>query len=246
MILIFIFVLLENGNADNIIKFFPDLNISSNEIKIYKKIIPSAKILSNNNIKDKLLKQKVFAKAFVDKYGINNDTKIEIRLLIEQLLAQKYIEKWKQKHQPNEAALKSFYLDHKDRFKPLPKIDLSTIKLSSLKEADRIYLYLKSHPEDFDKIARSKSLDKQIHYRNIPLTMLSPEVRIWVDNHGFGEISEPFKIGSYYYIDRLDNKKENNVSFEALKNDIKDILESAYISERIEKEYKKLKKRYIQ
>jgi parvulin-like peptidyl-prolyl isomerase len=233
--------------ADNIVCFdsgnFSNVEINSSEIKAYKKIFPGTRILSNEKIQENILRQRLFARAYLKEISnIDKELKREIKLVIEDFLAKKYIDTLRKKHLPKEDDLKSFYLDHKDRFKPMPYVDLSTIKLDSLDKADEIYMTLNKNPNKFEEIAKKVSLDSQIQYKNVPFVMLAPQVRAWIRNHQEGDISEPIKIGDYYYIDRIDKKRETNTSYGALKKDIREILSRIYISEKIEEEYRRLKK----
>ena len=219
-----------------------NIKVSKEEIRIYKNNITNGNILSDKAIKETLLKNRLFSKAFLKKYNIDKKTKTLLNLSIENTLSNLYIKKLKQLNKPDDKVLKSFYLDHKDEFKPVEKVSISTIKVNSLKKADKIYLKLKQNPKLFEDIAKRESIDPQIHYKNISILRFNPFIREWIRNHKKGNISEPIKIGNYFFIDKIDDKTKTNISYNSLKNDIKNILMSVYVNSMIKKELEKLKK----
>jgi len=219
-----------------------NIKVSKEEIKIYKNSITNGDILSDKTIKETILKNRLFSKAFLNRYKIDKKTKTLLNISIENALSNLYIEKLKQFNKPNDKVLKSFYLDHKDEFKPIEKVSISTIKVNSLKKADKIYLKLKQNPKLFEELAKRENLDPQIHYKDISILRFNPIVREWIRNHKKGDISEPIKIGNSFFIDRIDNKTKTNISYNSLKEDIKNLLMSIYVNSMIKKEFEKLKK----
>lgn len=179
---------------------------------------------------------------------MSKKVKTLIKLNSEKLLALLYIEKLKESNKPSDKVLRSYFLDHKDAFKPLQKISVTTIAVKSLKKADEIYLKLKRHPNLFEKFVKKYSEDPSKdsggHYKDISIDKFTPLVREWIREHKVGEISQPLKVGLYYFIDRMDAKKEVKVTYDSLKENMKKILEALYIKGAIQKEFKKLKQKY--
>jgi len=222
--------------------------ISKKEIEVYKKSIPTADLVPDSAVRNDLLKNRLFAKTFLEQSGsIDEDTKIVINQAVEKALANLYMEKIKRENQPDEKALKSFYLDHAESFKPLTSVSISTIAVDSLKKADEIYLKLKKDPKLFEEIAKKESVDPAAsnggHYKDVPILKFAPAVREWIRKHKEGDISEPIMVGRYFYIDRIDKKSKTDTSYESLKSDIKKILVNAYLAERVKEEFKKLKEK---
>ncbi len=213
-------------------------------IDAYKTLFPATKYLSDNKIKKKILKDKLFASEFLQKEKIDNRLKHSLDLLVTHFLASRYIELVKKSNEPNETVLRSFYEVYKDSLKPPKSVDISTIKVPSLEEADKIYLTLKKDPQKFDQLAREKSKDSQIHYKNVPITFFNPEIREWIRNHKQGDISTPFHIAPFYYIDRIDKIYDTNASYESLLPTMKQLLKNLYISNRLDRLYQQLKEKY--
>lgn len=220
--------------------------LQKKKIEIYKKNIPGAQYLPEKAILNELLENRLFANAFLkDKNHIDDNTTIILNFAIEKALASLYIKRLKKQKQPDEKALKSFYLDHIDSFKPMPIVSISTIAVDSLKKADEIYIKIKKNPKLFEELAKKESIDPSAsnggHYKNVPIITFAPEVREWIRKHKVGDVSEPIKVGRFYYIDRIDKKKKTDISYKSLKEDIKKILINVYIAEKIKEEFKKLK-----
>ena len=221
-------------------------DISSEEVKLYKKIFPQNAYMSDKVVKEKILRNRLFSNEYT-KTPLSEEDKKKLQLVAEWILALSYQEKIKKEHPPTEEALKSFYLDHKDSFKPTEIVDISSIAVPSLKKADEIYLTLKKNPEKFEEIAKKESLDPSAKiggkYKNVPILMFHPEVREWIRTHKKGDISEPIKAGKYYYIDRIDNKYKTSTDYNSIKKDIKELLENLYMKNILDKKFEALKLR---
>jgi len=215
----------------NIKKITPEL------VKTKKQIIPNGKYYTDDSVKKVIKKEKFFANAFIKQFGIDEKTKKALTLSAYETLTELYRNKLKEKYAPDEKTIKSFYIDHKDEFQPETKVSISTITLASLKKADEIYAKLKKHPEKFDELAKKYSIDSNIKYKDVELSKFAYPVREWIRKAKKGEISEPVKVGKYYFIDRLENKKERGVSYEELKPFIKEILVNIYINNLMKKQY---------
>ena len=127
-------------------------------------------------------------------------------------------------------------MEYKDQFAPSTIVDISTIKVKSIDLADKIYSELKKGAS-FEKLAKKYSLDENIHYVNLPLDKFAYEVRNFIRKAKKGEISKPIKVGEFYYIDRLDNKKTIKPTYENLKPQIKEILVNIYVKKLMDKMY---------
>jgi len=225
-----------------------NVEISQKEIEVYKKNIRATNLVPDGVVKDELLKNRLFAKAFLKESGfVGEDAKNLINQAVEKVLADLYIKKIKKKNQPNKKALKSFYLDHVESFKPLINVSISTIAVDSLKKADEIYLKLKKEPKLFEEIAKKESVTTTAsgggHYKDVPILKFAPAIRDWIRKHKEGDISEPIKVGRYFYIERIDKKSKTDISYESLESDIKNVLVNVYLTKRVKEEFKKLKEK---
>jgi len=219
-------------------------NVESEEIALYKELFSSANILSDKAIKVEIEKNRLLAHEILKK-NLSQSLKKKIQLAIENVLAQHYIKEFKTKHAPSKEAIESFYLDHKDSFRPIEHVDISTIMVASLKKADDIYTYLKKHPEDFEKLAKQENLDITTKnggkYVNVPLSMFKPTIRQWIREHKVGDISPPLQVGNVFYIEKIEKKYRPSTAYKDLKPDIKKILENIYVQEKLQEHIKKIK-----
>ena len=86
-------------------------------------------------------------------------------------------------------------------------------------------------------MAKKYSLDNTIHYVNLPIDKFNLKVRDFIRKAKKGDISEPIKIGEFYYIDRVDNKKTLKPTYENLKPQIKKLLVNIYVNKLMKKMY---------
>jgi len=225
--------------------FKPKTDITKEEVTLYKKFLAPNSFLPPKVVKDNILKNRLFAQEFLKRYKLSPEERMALNLIIEKFLAQLYIKRLKREHPADERVLKSFYLDHKESFKPLEKVDISTIAVDSLKKADKIFFQLQKNPSSFEKIAKKESLDPSASdggkYKGVSISSFHPLIRKWIKEHKVGDISQPIKIGRLYYIERLDNRYRVDTSYKNLHNDIKKIVEGAYMNQEIKKEFKRLK-----
>lgn len=206
-----------------------DLN-DKNLVEIKKKFMPS---YIPKSAAEKIVKKELF---FAKKYNLK-DKNLVAKLGAIESLANAYREYLKKKYAPNDKVIKSFYMEYKDQFAPQTIVDISSIKVKSIDLADKIYKELKKDPKKFDKLAKKYSLDSNIRYVNLPLDKFAFKVREFIRNAKKGDISEPIKIGEFYYIDRIDNKKIIKPTYENLKPKIKDILVNIYVNRLMKKMY---------
>lgn len=64
-----------------------------------------------------ILKRKtLFAKAYIENYGLSNEDMDIIKIIIKNIISKKYIDKLLEKHKPTDLEAKSYYLIHKKEF----------------------------------------------------------------------------------------------------------------------------------
>ena len=209
-----------------------DLN-KINSKELLKEELKFAPSYIPKNVVEENLKKKIF---FAKKYN-QKDKALVAKLGAIEALSNAYREYLIKKYSPNEKVIKSFYEEYKNEFAPSTIVDISTIKVKSVDLADKIYKELKKDPSKFDKLAKKYSLDKNIHYVNLPLDKFAFKVRDFIRNAKKGDISEPIKIGEFYYIDRVDNKKTIKPTYENLKPKIKKLLVNIYVNKLMQKMY---------
>ena len=209
-----------------------DLN-KINSKELLKEELKFAPSYIPKNVVEENLKKKIF---FAKKYN-QKDKALVAKLGAIEALSNAYREYLIKKYSPNEKVIKSFYEEYKEQFAPSTIVDISTIKVKSVDLADKIYKELKKDPSKFDELAKKYSLDKNIHYVNLPLDKFAFKVRDFIRNAKKGDISEPIKIGEFYYIDRVDNKKTIKPTYENLKPQIKKLLVNIYVNKLMQKMY---------
>lgn len=242
---IFITILGATVLADTTISYNKpsSMEISKEELQSYRDLFLNTQTITDKKLEQELSQNRVFAKEFLKQSNLTHKQKTALNIAIEDILAKAYMEEYKQKHQPSQADIKSFYLDHEQSFKPLEKISISSIVTDSLAKADKIYLQLQKEPAQFDAIAQKESLEPNtVSFKNIEITMFSPSIRDWIREHNQTDISEPIQVGRFYYIDRIDNKTQESVSYENLEEKIKDLLSTLYIHNELNNHYDALKK----
>lgn len=223
-----------------------DVKISSTDLKVYKDIFSPSNFVTDSKIKKRLLKNRVFTKAFFEQTKLDNkELNGVVTLAFEQIFSDLYERELVRKNLPDEKVLKSFYLDHKNSFKVVDSFSVSTVVFDSLNEADEFYLKFKEDSSFMDKVIADKNSYLDIkdseHYKNVKLTNFAPQVRKWLRKHKTGDISEPIKVGHFYFINRIDKVFKNDSKYETLKDDIKKTLKAVYKSQKVEDEYKRLK-----
>jgi len=221
------------------------ITIDKDEAQAYRDVFFHSKTVSYEKMLKKLSQNRVFAKQFLKQGNLTKKDKMALNIAIEDAIAKIYIHHYKKTHQPSKAAIKSFYLDHQESFQPTQKVSVSSIVTDSLSKADKIYLEVTKNPKRFDAIAKKESLEPlDITFKDISIETFAPAVREWIRKHKKEDISEPMKIGRFYYIDRLDKKVETIVDYEHLKDDIKTLLSNLYIHNNLEHHYESLKEEY--
>ena len=220
----------------SVFAFSNEICINLNKIN-YKELLKeelkfAPSYLPENAIEENLNKKIFFAK----KYNLK-DKNLIAKLGAIEALSNAYRQYLIKKYSPNEKVIKSFYEEYKDQFAPSTIVNISTIKVKSIDLADKIYKELKKNPSKFNEIAKKYSLDNNIHYVNLPLDKFVFKVRDFIRNAKKGDISKPIKIGEFYYIDRVDNKKVIKPTYENLKPQIKKLLVNIYVNKLMQKMY---------
>lgn len=219
-----------------IFAFSNEISINLNKInkkellKEELKFAPS--YIPKNTIEENLNKKIFFAK----KYNLK-DKALVAKLGAVEALSNAYRNYLIKKYSPDDKVIKSFYEEYKAQFAPSTTVNISTIKVKSVDLADKLYNELKSNPSKFNKLAKKYSLDKNIHYINLSLDKFNLEVRNFIRNAKKGQITKPVKIGEFYYIDRVDNKKTISPTYKNLKPQIKKILVNIYVNKLMKKMY---------
>lgn len=221
-----------------------------NSIKATSIGIEAVKEYDNLNIPKKYIKKVfdrniVFAKALVKKYSLNKKDKEYIDLKIAEALANIYMKKESNRFQPNEQEIKSFYIDHKSEFKPILEANLSLISVASLNLADKIYSELRKNPNKFKELAKKYSIDGTSQIGGslgvVNLDRFPFVIRKWVREHKKGDISEPIKVGNYFFILQLHKKIEKQPTYENEREWIKKLLTKLVKYKKLKEEYKRLK-----
>ena len=209
-----------------------DLNkIDTNKlIKLKEKFLPE---YLPKEAAEKIIKKELF---FAKKYNLK-DKDLVAKLGAIEALANAYRNYLIKKYAPNEKVIKSFYEEYKNNFAKTTIVDISTIKVKSLNLADKIYNELKKNPKKFDELAKKYSLDENIKYTNLALDKFNLKVRNFIRKAKKGEISEPIKIGEFYYIDKVDNKKTITPTYKNLKPQLKKLLVNIYVNNLMKKMY---------
>jgi len=237
--------LLLQANSEISYKQPSKITIDKSEAQAYKDIFFHSKTVSYKKMLQKLSQNRVFAKEFLKQDNLTKKERQALNIAIEDAIAKIYIQRYKESHKPSKAAIKSFYLDHQESFQPTQKVTLSSIVTDSLSKADKIYLEVTKNPKKFDAIAKKESLEPlAISFKDVPIERFNPIVREWIRNHKKEDISEPIKVGRFYYIDKLDKKVKTVIDYDHLKEDIKELLLNLYIKNRLENHYESLKEKY--
>ena len=218
------------------ILFGKNICFNLNNVNIDKLAAKEVKLLHQNIPYNSVVKSLKYQLFFAKKYNFK-DKNIIAELGAIQFLYSAYRNYLIKKYSPNEKVLKSFYIEYKDNFAPQTFVNISTIKVTSLKTADKIYSILKKHPSEFDKLAKKYSLENHIHYIKIPLSKFNYKIRQMIRKSKKGDIIEPIKIGNFYYIDKIDEKKTLEPTFKNLKPELKKILVQIYVDNLMKKMY---------
>lgn len=219
-------------------------DISSKQIELLRNI-------DNLNIPDKYIKKiqqrnMIFAKALQKKYTLDANDKAYLKLKLTEAMAKLYIKKRSIEFEPTEDDIKSFYIDHKDEFKPSLEANLSIIVIPSLTLADSIERELKENIENFGKLAKKYSIDDSSQIGGyIGYTKLDKfpySLRNWIETAQKNGVSEPIKAGDYWFILKLDGKRVSSTEYKDLKPTIKTLLKKLVKREKMVEEEKHLKR----
>lgn len=212
-------------------------NTSQLIVDIKKSIILNGEMYQNSFVEKQIKKEKYFASAFIKQYGLDDDANKALSLSVNETLMKLYINKLKKKYAPDSKVIKSFYLENKKDFAADTIVSVSTIALKTLEKADELYYKIKSDKKSFDKLALENSLDSNIEYVDISISKSAPPLRKWLRDAKVGDISEPFKVGNGYFIDRLNKKVQKSPTYENLKAGLKDMLVNIYVNKLMANDY---------
>jgi len=214
-----------------------DTQISSIEEKAFIDSLPKNIVVDKKSLKKTLQRNRLFTKAYLENSKLTKEQKALLNLAVEEKIASFYIDKLKKENEPDHLAIKSFYLDHYEEFKPIEKVSVKSLTFKSLAEADKAYLKMK------DAKDKQKFFKEATTFDSVAITLFSPEIREWIREHKEGEISKPFKVNNKYVIDYIVKKEKTKVSFENLSEEMKNILTNVYMHQGIDKEYERLRKK---
>lgn len=212
-------------------------NISKKVVDIKKSIVQNGAMYEDNSVKKQIQKEKYFASAFIKQYKLDDSTNKALSLAINETLTKLYTNKLKEKYTPDSKVIKSFYLENKKDFAADTIVSISTIVLKTLHKADEVYHKIISDKKSFDSLAKENSLDQNIEFVDVSLSISSTPLRKWLRDAKVGDISEPIKIGNSYYIERLNKKEEKSPTYENLKPMIKDMLVNIYVNKLMANDY---------
>ena len=212
--------------------------ISNNLVDIQKSIIENGQMYENSSVKKQIQKEKYFASVFLKKYGIDDNTSKALSLSLNDTLTKLYTLKLKEKYAPNSKVIKSFYLENRAAFTADTIVNVSTITLKTVKKADEVYSKIVKNKTEFNKLAKANSLDTNIDYVNVSISKFAPKLRKWIRDAKVGDISQPIKIGNFYFIDRVNKKVEKAPTFENLKPKLKKLLVDIYVNRLLANQYR--------
>jgi len=224
-----------NKDLDKIPTNMKMLVASESGKKAYLDRLVTKRLLLKEAKKEKIESEKDFQDRLVD---------IKDQLLIESLLKKKI----KAEAQPTEDDLKTFYDNHKERFKQGRQINTRHIILKSEDEAKQILARIKKG-EDFIELAKTYSIDPNAKASGgevgfFPQGSLVPEYeQVAFGLKKKGEISGIVKTKFGYHIIRLEGEKQSSyTTFDEAKEWIKQNYTQVRQTEEIEKFIESLKK----
>jgi foldase protein PrsA len=198
-----------------------------NKIKVEKKEIEDflKQIKSRFNSEDE----------FKNELKRMNITEEEYKKMIENTLtANKALEKILNINITDED-LKKYYENNKNQFKIPKALKLRQIYLNTEQEANDVYLALEAGA-DFKKLAALKSADPVLKEKEgdigfISKGMLLPELEKEIFLLEVGKYTKPLKTGNGYSIIKVEEiREEKELSFEEIKDKLREVLKSNIIS----------------
>jgi len=164
-----------------------------------------------------------------------NITEEEYKKMIENtLIANKALEKILNINITDED-LKKYYENNKNQFKIPKALKLRQIYLNTEQEANDVYLALEAGA-DFKKLAALKSADPVLKEKEgdigfISKGMLLPELEKEIFLLEVGKYTKPLKTGNGYSIIKVEEiREEKELSFEEIKDKLREALKSNIIS----------------
>jgi len=196
------------------------IKVDKKEIEDFLKQIKS-RFNSENEFKNELKKM--------------NITEEEYKKMIENTLtANKALEKILNINITDED-LKKYYENNKNQFKIPRALKLRQIYLNTEQEANDVYLALEAGA-DFKKLAALKSADPVLKEKEgdigfISKGMLLPELEKEIFLLEVGKYTKPLKTGNGYSIIKVEEiREEKELSFEEIKDKLREVLKSNIIS----------------
>jgi foldase protein PrsA len=131
--------------------------------------------------------------------------------------------------------LKKYYENNKNQFKIPKALKLRQIYLNTEQEANDVYLALEAGA-DFKKLAALKSADPVLKEKEgdigfISKGMLLPELEKEIFLLEVGKYTKPLKTGNGYSIIKVEEiREEKELSFEEIKDRLREVLKSNIIS----------------
>ena len=131
--------------------------------------------------------------------------------------------------------LKKYYENNKNQFKIPKALKLRQIYLNTEQEANDVYLALEAGA-DFKKLAALKSADPVLKEKEgdigfISKGMLLPELEKEIFLLEVGKYTKPLKTGNGYSIIKVEEiREEKELSFEEIKDKLREVLKSNIIS----------------
>jgi len=131
--------------------------------------------------------------------------------------------------------LKKYYENNKTQFKIPKELKLRQIYLNTEQEANDVYLALEAGA-DFKKLASLKSADPVLKEKEgdigfISKGMLLPELEKEIFLLEVGKYTKPLKTGNGYSIIKVEEiREEKELSFEEIKDRLREVLKSNIIS----------------
>lgn len=232
------------------INITPDkaINVTQKDITTYKYYVKRKYnyVITDNKGAKKIIKEnRILANEFLKK-GFLDKEKEYIKIMIEDYLADRYVQNIQRSIKIPEKVLYSYYLDHKDKFKEGAKVDIVRFSFKIYEDAVDFYNKAKRlhNEEAIKKLATQyKAQVKNYGWRDV--NMLKKTFASFIKKDTKGYLVPPFILSknviNVYYI-RDYKKGEGYYPFKKVKEKIRNILYNktfGHKREEILKQYKK-------
>lgn len=184
--------------------------------------------ITENGAYDLVKKNRVLANQYLKEYPLREDDISYLKIQIERYLADKYVKQIQKKEQIDEKVLLSYYLDHKNNFKKLPKVDTVLFLFNDPDKA--IVFYEKVKGKDY---AYAQTLAKELnatvkHYGWRTIDKLKHPTREFVEKSKKSNyflpplVLNPYSAGVLYVKEY--KAQEGYRPFEDVKDEIRELL----------------------